>query len=268
MGASDALRFGVVSSTPGAEDALDAVSAALGERLGRTVVPRFVASFGELASQLAARHIDVAWAPPIAAVQLELVGRAAILAGVWRGDGSVYSSALYVLASSKIQTLDDLRGKRIAWVDRTSAAGYVFPKLELEARGHPPDRIFSEQRFEGTHEAVARAVFDGTVDVGATHVAADPATRERGTSEPPGWTRVEGAAPVRTIMITGTIPPDAIVASTHVAEPERERLTEALLAIASDERTSAHVRALFAGRGFVLVGSYQYAALRAMLRPV
>lgn len=257
------LRFGVVSSTEGAEGALEAVSAALGKQLGGSIVPRFVASFGELASQIAAREIDVAWAPPIAAVQLELAGQAAILAGIWRGAASTYSSGLYVLESSPIASLEDLRGKRVAWVDRASAAGYVFPKHELEARGYAPDRFFASQSFEGTHEAVARAVFEGRADVGATHVPAGPTEH---AAEAPGWTRVGGGAAVRTILVTGAIPPDAIVASTHVGELEREKLLEALLSIAADEQSRPHVRALFGGPSFVLVGDYQYASLRAMLR--
>lgn len=261
MSGDDALHFGVVSTSPRTEPSLAIVCEALESRIGRAVRPRVLGSFGELGARLASGDIDVAWTPPIAAVELELANKVAIAVGVWRGGGSAYSSALFTLASSPIEKLGHLRGKRVAWVDRGSAAGYVFPKKKLESFGLSPDALFGAQTFEGTHEAVVTAVFSGRADVGATHVSfASGTTNVEGA----GWQR-PGAPEVRMLLTAGPIPPDAIVITRRLEESLHERITEALLA-ASEGAVKEHVHTVFSGRSFTIVGSYQYDALRSMLR--
>ncbi len=63
--------------------------------------------------------------------------------------------------------LDALAGKRVAWVDRDSCAGYLFPKLELLERGRPPDSLFVGQCFLESHIRVVRAVRDGEAELRA-----------------------------------------------------------------------------------------------------
>jgi phosphate/phosphite/phosphonate ABC transporter binding protein len=254
------LHFGVVSTNPATERALGAVCDALQARVGRTIHPRVLKSFGELGARLASGDLDMAWTPPIAAVELELAGRVSIAAGVWRGGGSAYSSALFTRADAQIEKLGHLRGKRIAWVDRGSAAGYVFPKKKLESLGLVPDVLFAAQTFEGTHEAVVNAVLSGRADAGATHVSFEVGSNKIETA---GFQRV--ASEVRVLFTSGPIPPDAIVVTRRLPEELHERITDALLA-AGEGSAKADVHTVFAGRAFTIVGSYQYDALRAMLR--
>jgi len=254
------LEFGVVATDPEAERSLAVVCDALSKRVGRAMRPRVLRSFGELGARLASGDIDIAWAPPIAAVELELAGKVAIAVGVWRGGGSAYSSALFTRASGPIQKLGHLRDKRVAWVDRGSAAGYVFPRKKLESFGLNPDKVFGAQTFEGTHEAVARAVFEGRADVGATHVTFKVGTHE---VESAGF-RLLGDD-VRMLLVAGPIPPDAIVITRRLSDDLHERITDALLAT-SEGATQEHMQKVFAGSSFTIVGSYQYDALRTMLR--
>jgi ABC-type phosphate/phosphonate transport system substrate-binding protein len=137
----------------------------------------------------------------------------------------------------------------------------VFPKKKLESFGLSPDALFAAQTFEGTHEAVVNAVFAGRADVGATHVSFAVGSN---TLESAGWLR-PGAPEVRVLLTAGPIPPDAIVITRRVDESVRERITDALLG-ASEAEAKEPVRSVFAGRSFTIVGSYQYDALRSMLR--
>lgn len=258
-GEREPLRFGIVSGDPAAEAKLQRLCDALRAQLRRPVPPVVYPTFAELRDGLMAAEVDVAWAPPIAAVQLELAGKVTIAVGVWREGGSSYSSAVFTRADSPLRHVDDLRGKTIAWVDRESAAGYLLPRLKLASLGVRPEVY--QGLFAGSHEAVVDAVLAGRADAGATHVSFAPV---RGNIESAGWSHVASERDVRILVTAGPIPPDVIVVSRGVAEPDL--LTEALIAVASSPATSDDVHSLFAGRGFVMVGSYQYDGLRAMLQ--
>ena len=67
------------------------------------------------------------------------------------------------------------------------------------------------------------------------------------------------------LLTAGPIPPDAIVVTRRLPDSLRELITDGLLAT-SEGAAREDVRAVFAGRAFTIVGSYQYDALRAMLR--
>ncbi len=62
--------------------------------------------------------------------------------------------------------LVDLKGKSFAAVDPISFGGWLIAKDTLIKKGIDPDRDFSRLIFEGTHDRVAKAVFEGKVDAG------------------------------------------------------------------------------------------------------
>ena len=249
------LRVGIVSGARNAAENLGKLCDDLALAVGCEVSPRVFATQAELRDAVDKRELEVAWASPIAAVRLELSGVASIALGIHREGGSSYSSAIFTTASSPIRELEQLRGKRIAWVDSDSAAGYVIPLQKLRAAGVTS---FAAQLFEGSHHAVVRAVLGGRADAGATNLAIDPQT---GAHESAGWTNVAPSAAIRILATAGPIPPDVIVIARAVPEAMQDKVTESLLAMAMRE----HVLALFGGRGFVLVGRYQYEALRKLL---
>ncbi|MBI2391927.1 MAG: phosphate/phosphite/phosphonate ABC transporter substrate-binding protein [Deltaproteobacteria bacterium] len=256
----DELRFGIV--TAGDAGDVQRLCDALGRQLSRRVVPRVFDTFGAMRAELARSELELAWSPPVAAVQLELAGVVSIAVGIWREGGSSYSSAIFTRASGPVSRVTELRGKRIAWVDEESAAGYLLPKTKLAALGV---RSFEKETFEGTHEAVVRAVMEGRADAGATHVSFQPVSDKIETA---GWSR--GGAyrheDVRILATAGPIPPDVVVVSRKLPESLHDELSDVLVALGQAPSTRDDVRAVFAGHGFVLVGSYQYDALRSLWR--
>lgn len=65
-----------------------------------------------------------------------------------------------------IQSLDDLKGKRLMAVDVTSLGGFQMAWREMNTRGLDPYRDSASFSFGGIHDDVVRAVRDGQVDVG------------------------------------------------------------------------------------------------------
>lgn len=243
------MDLGIVSGAANAENNLRELCDDLSDALGTWVRPRIFKTFGELRQRLVDGKLAIAWSPPIAAMRLAHLARIAV--GVHREGGTSYSSAIFTAASSAVTALEQLRGRRMAWVDEESAAGYVIPKKKLFAAGVT---TFAAQTFEGSHEAVVRAVLEGRADGGATNVAIDPVS---GRFESTGWSNVTAGDAVRVLATAGPIPPDVIVIANTIDDAMHDRITDALLAMA----TRAHVLSLFAGRGFVLVGRYQYEEL-------
>jgi len=114
--------------------------------------------------------------------------------------------------------LEQIAGHSVAWVDSSSAAGYVYPRLQLAAHGIDPSTAFQEEVFLRSHEAVVRAVLDRAVDLGATYVLLDPASprkviRAGWRPFPPGV----DTSPIQWFDPFGPLPPDVIATRCEVS---------------------------------------------------
>jgi len=161
------LRFGVVANYAGGgpvlTEAAQELVETLSEVLGTTVELVIVDEYSDLYDQLVTGKLDIAWMPPLLHARATKEG--AELAAVSERDGSfTYRSAILVLADSRAQRLRDLRGARFAWVDPSSAAGYIFPRLELVGAGIDPDKDLASERFFGSIATAADAVLAGEAD--------------------------------------------------------------------------------------------------------
>lgn len=84
-------------------------------------------------------------------------------------DGSTgYYSVLYVRADSPYQSLDDLKGKTLAFADPNSASGYLVPSVDLKKAGYDPQAHFGSTGFAGGHEQGVIAVLNKQYDAGVT----------------------------------------------------------------------------------------------------
>lgn len=122
------------------------------------------------------------------------------------GDRVVQSGELVVQASSAVQTLEALRGKRLGYVDAYSITGFLLPAALLRDRG-----IAVEPVWLGSHEAVLQAVRTGAVAAGATYT---------GHAATQGELRVLGA--------TGAIANEPVFVQNTLQDAARESLRKAL----------------------------------------
>ncbi|UYL08970.1 phosphate/phosphite/phosphonate ABC transporter substrate-binding protein [Bdellovibrio sp. SKB1291214] len=76
-----------------------------------------------------------------------------------------YYSAIVVPASSKIKKLEDLKGKKIAFVDEQSSSGYLYPKVALRNKKIEEKDI--KVQFTGNHQASIKALEAKDVDAAA-----------------------------------------------------------------------------------------------------
>jgi phosphonate transport system substrate-binding protein len=256
------LTFAVVSSSANAERDLATLCRAIEKALARPVRPLVLPSYSALKEKVEAGQAQVIWAPPRVAIDLEDAGLVSIDVCCTRGGGAVaYHAALFTQHASRIEKLADLAGCTAAWVDASSAAGYLVPRRRLADEGLDPEKLFGRESFLGTHARVAVAVLAGEADVGATYVSLDAKT---GRPLSAGWLDAGAGINGAFILATaGPIPTDAIVFSSRLAAEEKAAAVKQVIALSAAEPEV--VGRLFGADGFALAEASHFTALRALL---
>src|SRR5690606_26165168 len=117
------LATGPVRLDSDGEDLRRRVAMLLVEELRTAVSVVPARSYADVGQMLADRQADLAWLPPAVFVRLERDPGVTLLAKVDRSGGDGYRGVLFVPADSPARAPEDLRGQRVAWVDRDSCAG-------------------------------------------------------------------------------------------------------------------------------------------------
>jgi phosphonate transport system substrate-binding protein len=147
-------------------------AAELGKKLGVPIKVYMPTDYLGVVEALRNKTADLAFVHPAGYVFANREARAQIVAvDVWHGKTS-YTSRIYVRKDSGLKTLEDLRGKSIAFVDPGSTSGYVYPMVLLIkkglVKGRDPKTFFKEAMYTGTHEAALLALVNGNVDAVAS----------------------------------------------------------------------------------------------------
>jgi phosphonate transport system substrate-binding protein len=262
------LIFAAAAHSESTQRAVHDFCAWLSAGTGLVLTPRLLRSYAELVESVLSGAADLAWAPPLVAVELENKKRVFALATVTRSMRSAYHSALFSLSKAPFRRPEDLRDVTVAWVSRESASGYFVPRWHLSSIGLSLERCFAREVFYESHQAVVRAVLDGEADVGATHVSLEPVSGQLARAP---WL-AEGASPsaVRVLLLVGPIPGDVIVAGAQIALATRQRLTAALLSLHNQQFSGAFDAARFEpvpdGHLRLLKGLHTHAGLQGTHR--
>ena len=80
---------------------------------------------------------------------------------------STYDAYVIAKKDSGIESMEDLRNKRFAYVDINMTSGYLFPAYLLRSLGHDPDNFFRAASFLKTTPDVVDSVISGNFDGGA-----------------------------------------------------------------------------------------------------
>jgi phosphonate transport system substrate-binding protein len=131
------------------------------------------ADYAGVIQAFAASQVDLAYMSPAAyaASWVESKGNVIPLLTSQEADGSTsYVSVLYVRADSGITSIEQLKGKSLAWADPNSASGYLIPRSEFRVMGIDPEpgKFFGRTGFAGGHEQGVVAVMNKQYDAGVT----------------------------------------------------------------------------------------------------
>lgn len=78
-----------------------------------------------------------------------------------------YYSLIVTSKKKGIRKLEDLKGKKFAFVDEKSTSGFLYPSVAFQEKKMDPKRDFKEVLFKGNHEAAVKAVLSGEADAAA-----------------------------------------------------------------------------------------------------
>jgi phosphonate transport system substrate-binding protein len=93
-----------------------------------------------------------------------------LLTSVQDDDSTGYYSVIVVRCDSGLKTIDDLKGKTLAFADPDSTSGYNVPYYNLVQQGYQPEEFFAAIPFSGSHEAGVAGVVNGQFEAAATYI--------------------------------------------------------------------------------------------------
>lgn len=166
-----------------------------------------------------------------------------------------YRSQISVRADANINKIEDLKGKKFAFVDPASTSGYLFPAAMLKKLGYDPDHFFSQTIFAGSHPNVILAIYRGQVDGGATFEDAR--------------TNVQAQFPdvlqkVKVLTYTNPIPNDTWSLNPKLSPVLKARIKDRLLRIAKTPDGQEALRNLYSIEGLTDVVELSDEQVRAL----
>lgn len=227
-------------------------------------VKTFIATdYTALIEALRSGKIQFAWLPPFSYVKAEEVANAQVLLKSVRKGKAYFYSAIISRADKGYKTLDDLKGKNVAWVDPSSTSGHIFPKANLITRKKiDPEKFFKRQVFAGSHDAVLLSVLNGTVDAGATF--ADDAQGSSGA-----WTQFLKPGErekIKVIYVTEPITGDTMTTTKKFQTEYKDivdQTTRLMTAMGDSEEGRKILKALYRIDSMVPAKSQDYDSVRA-----
>lgn len=219
------IRFGLIPFLP--EDQLRAdmapLMAYLSKVAGRPIQVVVGKDYGDTLALTVEGRVDLAYLTPAVYVSARQKRRdLKLLLTDVRGGLDFYTAILVVRADGPIERVEDLKGRRIALVDRESTSGYVYPMRYLSGLGLTPSS-FDELRFSGNHRRSLEMLLSRQVDVAALSSNFLEGARAEGID----------VSNVRVLARAGVIPQHAVVLTSQLPPDVEQRLVEALLSITS-----------------------------------
>ena len=163
------IKFGILPRLSAME--LHAMFAPLADYLtketGEKVSIVITKDFDAFKAAVKAGQVDLAFANPIIYVQLKKdIGLDVLAVSAEKKAGTKFRGIIIARKDSAIEKAQDLKGKKLIFVDEDSAAGYIFQMLLLSKAGLDVHKDFTTLPFAKKHDNVTMAVFNKMADAG------------------------------------------------------------------------------------------------------
>lgn len=224
-GESREIKVGVFTTDPKAIGDEGKIIDYLSRRVGVKFVLRPIIGYEKSVEKLAMGEIDAGIfgsAPAFISIKN---GIAEPIARPEAKKNSVYYGYWMTLKEGGLKTVADFKGKRFAYVDPYTSAGYLFPRATLKEKGFDPDKFFGTVKFSKTHEAAIQMLLNGSVDGCA---AKDTAYKKFID------TNIELKDRINVLEVAGPFPERTLMVSNRIDGETRKRIRDALLKMDSD----------------------------------
>jgi phosphonate transport system substrate-binding protein len=234
---------------------------------GKPTRPAVFPDYDSLSVAISKGLIDIAFMPPLAYVRAKGQANVQPLLRALRSGQATYRALLVSPEGSPIKTMEDLKkaqNLRAAWVDSSSATGYIFPKALLFQHQIDPAGVFVSQDFLGNHDAVCRALGSGKADLGATF-SDDPADGPAKVATGCAAALGEKVKSLQIVAATENIPNDVLVARADLPDDVKGPLLTAAQGLSATDEGKKVLSAAFLAEGLAAVSDDDYAPVRAAL---
>jgi phosphonate transport system substrate-binding protein len=138
------------------------------KRTGIKIKFTVLSRYGNIIDSFQNKKMDGAfWGSFTGALAIKKLGVQPIARPVNMDGSSSYKGYIFVHKYSTIDSVERMRHSVIAFVDRATTAGYLFPLSYLRQNGVKNiDTFFKEAYFAGSHDAVIYSVLDKNAEVG------------------------------------------------------------------------------------------------------
>ena len=207
-------------------------------------------SYAATIEALCAGRVHIAWFAPTAYVLANARCGAQVGLISVRANLPYFGSQILVSAASPAKSIADLKGKRFAFGDPASTSGYIWPAVYIKKKGFDPNTFFSQTIFAGSHDRVVIAIYQGSVDAGATFGEPGGDARDRVIRQfPDVKEKVRILEPVGPPTI-GYIPGDTISFRKELSNDVKEKIIKAMFRIAQTAPGKEAVYALYQHDGY------------------
>lgn len=182
------LRVILIPADGGTEDGTRAdfqpVFDAVAKISGLTFDLKVGQSYNAVVEAMCSGAADVAFMGPVSYVQARDRGCARLLAVSVEKGKSEYFAGLFASSASGIATIDDFRGKRMAFGDVNSTSSFIVPVAMLMRSGIDPATDLSGIRLTGTHANAVGALTEDEVDGAALSLTSYEKAVNQGAVDP------------------------------------------------------------------------------------
>ena len=164
-----------------------------------------------------------------------------------------YTAELYVRKDSGIKSLQDVKGKKVAFVDPSSSSGYIYPGAMLVEAGLNLDKDISYQ-FSGGHDKSLQLLLNKDVDVIATFDGVE----DRYAKDFP-----QAKTDIQKLATSDMIPGIMVTTSSKMDKEVQDKLEKALRDVENDPKMKELFTKMFSITGFTDVDQDAYKKVEA-----
>ena len=145
------------------------LAAYLSKKIGKNVKLKVLTQYGNIIDNFVSHNLDAAFFGSFTyALAHSKLGVEPIARPVNMDGSSTYYGLIFVRKDSGIRSIKDMQGKRFAFVDRATTAGYLLPLAFFKMSGIEDYKtFFKETYFAGTHKDAIYDVLNKKADIGA-----------------------------------------------------------------------------------------------------
>ena len=197
------------------EKQLESLAEYLEKSLGYPIYFQVTPSYEQAVELLVQEKVEVAYLGPLTYVlaQQQNPQVEPIVAPIEKSTGRPsYTSVIIARKAAGIDSLSDLKGKRFAFVSRSSTSGYLVPMAHFQKIGLRPDQDFATVKYSGNHDKAQADLEAGVVDAIADSRPSLLKRQKSGKLDPSQYQIIWESAPIpmSPIVVSKKLSPELV----------------------------------------------------------